>query len=90
MITATELGRYLGYNTGFDLPLAERQEIIALDAATDDRSARRLDRIIADAMPAAPRGLRTFNGQASYADAFRTEFLAGATAPGPHRKLVDA
>lgn len=90
MITATELGRYLGYNAGFDLPLAERQIIIALDASDSPRDARRLDRIIADAMPAAPRGLRTFIGQASYADAFRAEFLAGATAPGPHRKLVDA
>lgn len=90
MITATELGRYLGYNAGFDLPLAERQTVIALDAATDERSARRLARIITDATPAAPRGLRTFPGEATYADAFRAEFLAGATAPGPHRKLIDA
>lgn len=90
MISATELGRFYGYNAGFDLPLSERQTIIALDAATDERSARRLSKIIADATPVPPRGLRTFPGEASYADAFRAEFLAGATAPGPHRKLIDA
>jgi len=90
MITATELGRYLGYNAGFDLPVEDRKIIAALDASSEPRDARRLAKIIADATPTCPRGLRTFTGQASYADAFRAEFLAGATAPGPHRRLVDA
>ena len=90
MITATEHGAYLGYTIGYDFPLADRQTIIALDRATDDRSARRLTRIIEDVRPVCPRGLRVLTGQASYVDAFRAEFLAGATAPGKHRKLTDA
>lgn len=90
MITATEHGAYLGYTIGFDLPLDERREIIALDASDSPRDARRLAVIVERHQPVCPRGLRVLTGQASYADAFRANFLAGATAPGQHRKLVDA
>lgn len=90
MITATEHARFLGYTIGYDLPLADRKIIIELDASTEPRDARRLDKIIADLRPDCPRGLRTFAGDPSYVDTFRAEFLAGATAPGTHRKLIDA
>jgi hypothetical protein len=90
MMTANELGRYLGYNAGFDLPIEERKIISTLAASDEPRDARRLAKIIADSTPALPKGMRDTGPGGGYADAFRSNFLDGATAPGPHRKLVDA
>jgi hypothetical protein len=90
MITATEHAAYLGYTIGYDLPLEDRRNVAALAASDDRHDLVKLDRIIAAARPDCPRGLRVLPGQADYETAFRSNFLDGATAPGQHRKLVDA
>ncbi len=90
MMTANELGRFLGYNAGFDLPLAQRTVILKLVKSDNPQDARRLDRTISDAMPPLPRGMVDTGPGGGYADAFRSNFLDGACEPGPHRKLIDA
>lgn len=78
MIESGELGRYLGYTKGYDLPLAQRKRIATLVASDAVQDGRTLARIISDATPELPRGLVDGGLHGNYAEEFKTNFLDGA------------